>query len=44
MDELLKVAMGNILKTSQLSDSQKVEVMGAIHTLYSYIDILEFED
>lgn len=44
MDELLKSAMGNVLVTSQLNDSQKVELMKAIHTLYNYIDILEFEE
>ena len=44
MDELLKSAMGNVLVTSQLNDSQKVELMKAIHALYNYIDILEFEE
>jgi hypothetical protein len=43
MDELLKQAMGNILETLQINDSQKLEMLKAIHTLYKYLDILEEE-
>jgi hypothetical protein len=43
MDELLKQAMGSILETSQIDDTQKLELIKAIHTLYKYLDILELE-
>jgi hypothetical protein len=43
MDELLKAALESVLKTSQMTDSQKVELIIAIHTMYKYLDILEFE-
>jgi hypothetical protein len=43
MDELLKQAMGSILETSQIDDTQKLELIKAIHTLYKYLDILEFD-
>jgi hypothetical protein len=43
MDELLKAALGNVLETSQMTDSQKLELIKAIHTMYKYLDILEFE-
>lgn len=44
MDELLKKAIESILETSQIDDSQKVELIKAIHTMYKYLDILELED
>ena len=44
MDELLKQAMGNILETTQINESQKLEMLKAIHTLYKYLDILEMEE
>jgi hypothetical protein len=44
MDELLKHALGNVLETTQLVDSQKLELIKAIHTMYKYLDILELEE
>jgi hypothetical protein len=44
VDELLKNTLGRILETTQLSDSQKLEVISGIHILYKYLDIWEDED
>ena len=44
MDELLKQAMENILETSQINETQKLELIKAIHTMYKYLDILEMEE
>ena len=41
MDELLKSCMESVFETDEMTDSQKVELLKAIHTIYKYLDIFE---
>jgi hypothetical protein len=43
VDELLKGCMDSIFETDEINDSQKIELLKAIHVIYSYLDIFDNE-